>query len=75
MNSKIADEMIRELNSLIVQAKETAADTKKQKDVVGDAAVVYAQVWDFASFQISKRNLERRQSFSETCQRMRLGLL
>ena len=54
MNSKTADEMIRELNSLIVQAKETAAETRKQKYVTGDAAAVYAQVWEFASERAEK---------------------
>ena len=54
MNSKSADAMIRELNSLIVQAKETAADTRKQKDVAGDAAVIYTQVWEFASERTEK---------------------
>lgn len=46
--------MIRELNSLIVQAKETAADTRKQKGVTGDAAAVYAQAWEFASERAEK---------------------
>ncbi len=54
MNSKTTDEMIRELNSLIVQAKETAADTRKQKSVTGDAAAVYAQAWEFASKRAEK---------------------
>lgn len=49
MNSKITNEMIRELNSLIVQAKETAADTRKQKGVAADVAAIYAQVWEVAS--------------------------
>ena len=54
MNSKNTDEMIRELNSLIVQAKETAADTRKQKGVTGDATTVYAQAWEFASERAEK---------------------
>ena len=54
MNSKTTDEMIRELNSLIVQAKETAADTRKQKGVTGDTATVYAQAWEFASGRAEK---------------------
>ncbi|MDE7284034.1 MAG: hypothetical protein K2N85_10710, partial [Lachnospiraceae bacterium] len=53
-NSKTTEEMIRELNSLIVQAKETAADTRKQKGVTGDAATVYAQAWEFASERTEK---------------------
>ena len=54
MNSKTTDEMRRELNSLIVQAKETAADTRKQKGVTGDTATVYAQAWEFASGRAEK---------------------
>lgn len=54
MDSKATDEMIRELNSLIVQAKETAADIGTQKGVDGSAAVVYAQVWEFASGRAEK---------------------
>lgn len=52
--SKATDEMIRELNSLIVQAKETAANTGKQKGVAEAAAAVYAQVWEFASERAEK---------------------
>ncbi len=48
MHSKSAEEMVRELNSLIVQAKETAADTRKYKGADGEAAV-YGQVWEFAA--------------------------
>lgn len=54
MNSKATDEMIRELNSLIVQAKETAADISKQKGVAKDAAAVYSQIWEFASERAEK---------------------
>lgn len=54
MDSKITEEMIRELNSLIVQAKKTAADTRKLKGVAGDAAAVYAQVWEVASERAEK---------------------
>ncbi|MBD5471685.1 MAG: helix-turn-helix transcriptional regulator [Lachnospiraceae bacterium] len=54
MNSKSTDEMIRELNNLIVQAKETAADTRKQKGVTGDSAAIYAQAWEFASKRAEK---------------------
>lgn len=49
MYSKSADEMVRELNRLIVEAKETAADTRKYKGADGEAAAVYAQVWEFAA--------------------------
>lgn len=48
--SKPTDEMIRELNSLIVQAKETTAYTRKHKrDAAGDRPDVtagYSQFWD-----------------------------
>ena len=54
LNSKATDEMIRELNSLIVQAKETAADTRKQKGATGDAATVYTKAWEFASERTEK---------------------
>lgn len=54
MNSKTTDEMICELNSLIVQAKETAADTGKQKGIDKDVAAVYAQVWELASGRAEK---------------------
>ena len=54
INSKNTDEIIRELNSLIVQAKETAADTRKQKGVAGNAAAIYAQVWEFAAKRAEK---------------------
>lgn len=54
INSKNTDEIIRELNSLIVQAKETAADTRKQKGVSGNAATIYAQVWEFAAERAEK---------------------
>ncbi len=54
MNSKSTNEIIRELNSLIVQAKETASDTRKQKGIVGDAAAIYAQVWEFAAERADK---------------------
>ncbi len=48
-NAKSADEMVRELNSLIVQAKETAAETRKGGNAEGEAAAVYVQVWEFAA--------------------------
>ncbi|MDE6318847.1 MAG: helix-turn-helix transcriptional regulator, partial [Lachnospiraceae bacterium] len=54
INSKNTDEIIRELNSLIVQAKETAADTRKQKGVAGNVTAIYAQVWEFAAERAEK---------------------
>lgn len=49
MYSKTADEIIRELNSLIVQAKETAAFTRKNKEAEPEAAAFYAQFWEFTA--------------------------
>ena len=54
MYSKSAEGMVRELNSLIVQAKETAEDTRKYKGAAQEAAVVYAQVWEFAARRADK---------------------
>lgn len=50
MNSKKADEMVRELNGLIVRAKETADNTRAYKS--GDA--VYLQVWELAAERTEK---------------------
>lgn len=44
--SKAADEMIRELNGLIVQAKETAEYTRKTVEANSGTAVFYARFWD-----------------------------
>ena len=46
-----ADEMIRELNGLIVQAKETAAQTIKSVHTAPKDAAVYAPFWDFVISQ------------------------
>ncbi|HBA51307.1 MAG TPA: hypothetical protein DCZ91_26610 [Lachnospiraceae bacterium] len=54
MYSKSAEGMVRELNSLIVQAKETAEDTRKYKGADREAAAVYAQVWEFAARRADK---------------------
>ena len=54
INSKNTDEIIRELNSLIVQAKETAANTRKQKGLAGNTAAFYAQVWEFSAERAEK---------------------
>lgn len=54
MYSKSAEGMVRELNSLIVQAKETAEDTRKYKGADREAAAVYAQVWEFAARRAEK---------------------
>ena len=43
--SNAANEIIRELNALVVQAKETAAYTEKQASQQGNAA--YQKFWDF----------------------------
>lgn len=44
--SKPADEMIRELNGLIVQARETAAYLKNSRQTASKEATCYAQLWD-----------------------------
>lgn len=53
--SKTTDEMIRELNRLIVQAKETAAYTRKEKAKDLEAAAFYAAFWDFAADRIEEK--------------------
>ena len=45
--SKTTDEMIKELNGLIVQAKETAAYTRKYVETVQEATEWYRQFGDF----------------------------
>lgn len=54
MNSKNVDEMVRELNSLIVQAKEAAADTERQKGICGEGAAAYTQMWELATARAEK---------------------
>lgn len=41
--SKTTDEIVRELNNLIVQSKETAADTRKYMETMPEAAEFYQQ--------------------------------
>lgn len=55
IDSKTTDEMIRELNRLIVQAKETAAYTRKEKVPDPEAASFYAAFWDFAADRIEEK--------------------
>lgn len=45
--SKTTDEMLKELNNLIVQARETADFTRKIIKKETDAAVFYGQFWEF----------------------------
>ena len=45
--SKTTDGIIRELNELIVRAKETAEYTRKNKDADVDAAKFYSEFWEF----------------------------
>lgn len=52
--SKHRDELIRELNSLIVQAKETAAETKKYQGADAQAAAFYGQFWELAAGRAEK---------------------
>ena len=58
MDSKNTEEMIRELNSLIVHAKETAADTKRYSWSEDETATVYAQVLHFAANRAEKVALD-----------------
>ena len=52
--SKHADEIIKELNSLIVQAKETAADTKKYRGADVQAIALYEQFWELIAGRTEK---------------------
>ena len=49
MYSKHTDELIKELNSLIVQTKETIADTKKYQEADVQAAAFYGQFWELVA--------------------------
>lgn len=51
---KHTDELMKELNGLIVQAKETAADTKKYQETDVQAAAFYGQFWEFAAARAEK---------------------
>lgn len=46
-NSNAAEEMIREMNGLIAKARETAAETRRQKDIDPETAAVYGPFWNF----------------------------
>lgn len=48
------DELIKELNSLLVQAKETAADTKKYQEADVQAAAFYGQFWELVAGRTEK---------------------
>lgn len=45
-DSKTIDEIIRSLNNLIVQIRETAAYTRKNKAAAPDTSVFYSEFWD-----------------------------
>ena len=53
-HSKHTDELIKELNSLIVQAKETAAYTKKYRGANEQAITLYEQFWALAAERTEK---------------------
>jgi len=63
--SKTTDEIIRELNGLIVQARETAAFTRKSLETDSEAVVFYFRFWNFiadrteAMAEELTRNLDR----------------
>lgn len=46
MDSKATDEIIREMNGLIVQAKETAAYTRKSAEANAGAVAFYSRFWE-----------------------------
>lgn len=52
--SKHTDEIIKELNSLIVQAKETVADTKKYRGTDVQAIALYEQFWELVAGRTEK---------------------
>ena len=54
VHSNHADELIRELNSLIVQAKETAAYTKKYREANAQAITPYGQFWELIAERTEK---------------------
>ncbi|MDE6639544.1 MAG: helix-turn-helix transcriptional regulator [Acetatifactor sp.] len=49
MYSKTTDEIIRELNSLIVEARETADHTRKHVGAMPEAKTFYEPVWNYAA--------------------------
>ena len=51
---KHMDELTKALNSLIVQAKETAAETKKFQKSNVQAVAFYGQFWEFAAVRAEK---------------------
>lgn len=47
--SKTTDEIIREMNGLIVEARETAVYTRKHKSDMPEAAVFYDRFWEYVA--------------------------
>lgn len=45
--SKVTDEMLRELNGLIVRARETAAYTRKRGETISADLPAYTRLWEF----------------------------
>lgn len=45
--SKVTDEMLRELNGLIVRARETAAFTRKRGEAISADLPAYTRLWEF----------------------------
>lgn len=50
--SKTADEIIRKLNGLIVEAGETAAYIRKNKEKGGDGAAAYRTFWEYVAGRV-----------------------
>jgi AraC family transcriptional regulator len=51
MYSKVTDEMLRELNALIVQAKEAADYTRKNSTAISRDCAGYADYWGHIAFR------------------------
>lgn len=63
---KHTDELIKELNSLIVQAKETAEETKKYQKTDVQAAAFYGQFWELAAGRAEKMAEELKEILTRT---------
>lgn len=53
-HAKHTEEVVKELNSLIVRARETAANTRRYRAAHDQAAALYGQVWDLAAGRAEK---------------------
>ena len=62
VRSKYTDELIKGLNSLIVQAKETAKDTREYRGADAQAIVLYKQFWELIAERTEKMAEELQKS-------------